>query len=162
MRRHGLIVPRVFAGCRAIQTVCILKLFRQPLKHRQRLAEIYRHGDFGEIFPYAVLHDAPEIQTVVWFGRDHGSPDPAPARNSGGFSCHQLGLPIPLGITVGISLELRFYTCCRLFGGSLFRFVGVHSGFLSSDSSASLLRSLLRSSAWLSKLILLSVLLCFG
>lgn len=92
----------------------ILDIIWNSYKNLAETKTTYRHGDFGEIFPYAVLHNAPEIQTVVWFGRDHGSPDPAPARNSGGFSCHQLGLPIPLGITVGISFELRFYTCCRL------------------------------------------------
>lgn len=31
---------------------------------------IYRHGDLGQVFANAVLHDAPQVEGVIWFVRN--------------------------------------------------------------------------------------------
>lgn len=59
-----------------VQYVGVLIVLCQTLQHGQRLAEIHRHGYFGQILAYAVLHDAPQVEGVVRLVWDTGAPLP--------------------------------------------------------------------------------------
>jgi hypothetical protein len=63
-------VRQLLASVRAlggrVEDVRVLVVFSQSLQHGERFTEVDGHGDLGQVFAYAILHDAPQVQRVVW------------------------------------------------------------------------------------------------
>jgi hypothetical protein len=70
--RH--LLPLIVARGRLVQHVAVLELLGDSLQHGQRLAKVHRYGYLGQVLANAVLHDAPQIERVVWSRSDRRAP----------------------------------------------------------------------------------------
>lgn len=97
------LLQRGVAASGPVQELAVLQVLAQALQHGQRLVEVhlrigregssmphaivtpgrglspslYRHGNLGQVFADAVLHDAPQVEGVVWLVGDAAAPRPA-------------------------------------------------------------------------------------